>query len=132
LISQQVLLVVGTADKVVGPAGSKTLAALIPGAWLAQFKGGGHPTSRQLGGKHVRFLDHRGLQITASPGLALDFSSLMAKLKPGRQPWLINILDLSIILFDRVIVAPAGNPNRWQAGRSICGEFSKYSAWFWF
>jgi len=31
LISQQVLLVVGTEDKVVGPAGSKTLATLIPG-----------------------------------------------------------------------------------------------------
>ena len=47
LIRQQVLLVVGTADTVVGPAGSKTLATLIPGAWLAQFKGGGHPLMRE-------------------------------------------------------------------------------------
>ncbi len=47
LITQQVMLVVGTADKVVGPAGSKTLATLIPGAWLAQFKNGTHILMRE-------------------------------------------------------------------------------------
>jgi len=47
LITQQVMLVVGTADTVVGPAGSKTLATLIPGAWLAQFKGGTHSLMRE-------------------------------------------------------------------------------------
>ncbi|MEW6659480.1 MAG: alpha/beta hydrolase [Thermodesulfobacteriota bacterium] len=54
LITQQVLLIVGTADKVVGPAGSKTLATLIPGAWLAQFKGGGHPLMREAPGEFTR------------------------------------------------------------------------------
>jgi len=54
LISQQVLLVVGTNDKVVGPAGSKTLAALIPGAWLAQFKGGGHPLMHEAPGEFTK------------------------------------------------------------------------------
>ena len=47
LITQQVLLVVGTADTVVGPAGSKTLATMIPGAWLAQFKNGTHSLMRE-------------------------------------------------------------------------------------
>lgn len=47
LITQQVLLVVGTADEVVGLSGSKTLAARIPGAWLAQFKNGGHALMRE-------------------------------------------------------------------------------------
>ncbi|MFZ5452097.1 MAG: alpha/beta fold hydrolase [Thermodesulfobacteriota bacterium] len=46
-ITQQVLLVVGTADQVVGVSGSKTLAAKIPGAWLAQFKNGGHALMRE-------------------------------------------------------------------------------------
>lgn len=54
LISQQVLLVVGTNDKVVGPAGSKTLATLIPGAWLAQFKGGGHPLMHEAPGAFTK------------------------------------------------------------------------------
>lgn len=54
LITQQVLLVVGTNDKVVGPAGSKTLATLIPGAWLAQFKNGGHSLMRESPGEFTR------------------------------------------------------------------------------
>jgi len=42
LIANQVLLLVGTADTVVGIESSKTIAAAIPGAWLAQFKNGTH------------------------------------------------------------------------------------------
>ncbi len=42
LINNQVMLVVGTADNVVGTDSSKTLAAAIPGAWLVQFKGATH------------------------------------------------------------------------------------------
>ena len=36
------MFLVGTADKVVGTESSKTLAKLIPGAWLVQFKNGTH------------------------------------------------------------------------------------------
>ncbi|WP_300157015.1 alpha/beta hydrolase [Solidesulfovibrio sp.] len=42
LIKNQVMLLVGTADTVVGTKGSKILAGLIPGAWLVQFKNGTH------------------------------------------------------------------------------------------
>ena len=42
LIQNQVLLVVGTSDTVVGVDSSATLASLIPGAWLVQFKNGSH------------------------------------------------------------------------------------------
>lgn len=42
LIRNQVMLLVGTADNVVGVESSKTLAGLIPGAWLVQFKNGTH------------------------------------------------------------------------------------------
>ena len=41
-IDNQVMLVVGTADNVVGTDSSKTLASAIPGAWLVQFKGATH------------------------------------------------------------------------------------------
>lgn len=41
-IKNQVMLLVGTADMVVGTKSSKVLAGLIPGAWLVQFKGGTH------------------------------------------------------------------------------------------
>lgn len=41
-IKNQVMLLVGTADTVVGAKSSKVLAGLIPGAWLVQFKGGTH------------------------------------------------------------------------------------------
>lgn len=41
-IKNQVMLLVGTADTVVGTESSKTLAKLIPGAWLVQFKNGTH------------------------------------------------------------------------------------------
>jgi pimeloyl-ACP methyl ester carboxylesterase len=42
LIKNQVMLLVGTADTVVGTKSSKILGSLIPGAWLVQFKGGTH------------------------------------------------------------------------------------------
>lgn len=42
LIKNQVMLLVGTADNIVGVESSKTLARLIPGAWLVQFKNGTH------------------------------------------------------------------------------------------
>jgi pimeloyl-ACP methyl ester carboxylesterase len=42
LIANQVMLVVGTSDTVVGIESSKTLASAIPGAWLVQFKNGTH------------------------------------------------------------------------------------------
>jgi pimeloyl-ACP methyl ester carboxylesterase len=42
LIANQVMLVVGTADTVVGTESSKTIASAVPGAWLVQFKKGTH------------------------------------------------------------------------------------------
>ena len=42
LIKNQVMFLVGTSDTVVGAESSKTLAKLIPGAWLVQFKNGTH------------------------------------------------------------------------------------------
>jgi pimeloyl-ACP methyl ester carboxylesterase len=42
LVENQVMLLVGTADTIVGAQSSKTLAGLIPGAWLVQFKNGTH------------------------------------------------------------------------------------------
>lgn len=42
LIKNQVMLLVGTEDNIVGAESSKTLASLIPGAWLVQFKNGTH------------------------------------------------------------------------------------------
>ncbi len=42
LITNQVMLVVGTADTVVGIESSKTIASAIPGAWLVQFKKATH------------------------------------------------------------------------------------------
>lgn len=41
-IKNQVMLLVGTADTIVGTKSSKILADLIPGAWLVQFKNGTH------------------------------------------------------------------------------------------
>lgn len=41
-IPNQVLLLVGTADPVVGSDSSKVIAAAIPGAWLVQFKNASH------------------------------------------------------------------------------------------
>lgn len=41
-ISNQVMLVIGTSDDVVGVESSKKLASAIPGAWLVQFKKGTH------------------------------------------------------------------------------------------
>ncbi len=42
LIQNSVMLLVGTDDKVVGTQSSITLASLIPGAWLVQFKNATH------------------------------------------------------------------------------------------
>ncbi|MFH0919530.1 MAG: alpha/beta hydrolase [Fibrobacterota bacterium] len=42
LIHNQVMLMVGTSDTVVGVESSKTIAAAIPGAWLVQFKNATH------------------------------------------------------------------------------------------
>ena len=42
LIANQVMIVVGTSDTVVGVESSKTLASAIPGAWLVQFKNATH------------------------------------------------------------------------------------------
>ena len=41
-IGNDVMLIVGTADQVVGTDSSKMLAAAVPGAWLVQFKGATH------------------------------------------------------------------------------------------
>jgi pimeloyl-ACP methyl ester carboxylesterase len=41
-ITNQVMLIVGTADTVVGTESSKTIASAIPGAWLVQFKKATH------------------------------------------------------------------------------------------
>lgn len=41
-VTNPVMLVVGTADKVVGAESSKTLASTIPGAWLVQFTNASH------------------------------------------------------------------------------------------
>jgi pimeloyl-ACP methyl ester carboxylesterase len=41
-VTNPVMIVVGTADTVVGVESSKTLATTIPGAWLIQFKNGTH------------------------------------------------------------------------------------------
>jgi len=42
LITNQVMIVVGTSDTVVGVESSKTIASAIPGAWLVQFKNATH------------------------------------------------------------------------------------------
>jgi pimeloyl-ACP methyl ester carboxylesterase len=42
IITNQVMIVVGTSDTVVGVESSKTIASAIPGAWLVQFKKGTH------------------------------------------------------------------------------------------
>ena len=42
LISNPVMLIVGTSDSMVGVESSKTLASAIPGAWLVQFKNASH------------------------------------------------------------------------------------------
>jgi len=46
-INNQVMLIVGTSDTIVGVEGSKMLAAAIPGAWLVQFKGATHSLMRE-------------------------------------------------------------------------------------
>jgi len=46
-ITNQVMLIVGTSDSIVGVKSSKMLASAIPGAWLVQFKNGTHFLIRQ-------------------------------------------------------------------------------------
>jgi pimeloyl-ACP methyl ester carboxylesterase len=52
----QVLLLVGTADTVVGTESSKTLAATIPGAWLVQFKNASHGLVLEMPNEFLRLV----------------------------------------------------------------------------
>lgn len=70
-IRNQVMLLVGTADAVVGTKSSKTLASLIPGAWLVQFKNGTH---------HLQFEAPAAFTQIVLTFLALD------ETVPARQP----------------------------------------------
>lgn len=56
LIQNQVMLLVGTADTVVGTESSKTLAGLIPGAWLVQFKNGTHHLQHEAPAEFARIV----------------------------------------------------------------------------
>ncbi len=56
LIKNQVMLLVGTADTVVGTESSKTLAKLIPGAWLVQFKNGTHHVQHEAPSEFARIV----------------------------------------------------------------------------
>jgi len=47
-VNTPVLLVSGTADRVNGTEGSKTLANTIPGAWLVQFRNGGYKLVQEV------------------------------------------------------------------------------------
>jgi pimeloyl-ACP methyl ester carboxylesterase len=55
-VTNQVMLLVGTADAVVGVNSSKTLAAAIPGAWLVQFKKGTHPLMNEAPAEFARIV----------------------------------------------------------------------------
>lgn len=60
-ITNQVMLLVGTADNIVGVESSKEIASAIPGAWLVQFKNGTHllmnEAPRAVAGIVLTFLD---------------------------------------------------------------------------
>lgn len=56
LVTNQVMFLVGTSDTVVGVEGSKTLAAVIPGAWLVQFKNGTHGVMGETPGEFGRIV----------------------------------------------------------------------------
>ena len=60
-VTNQVMLLVGTADNIVGLEGSKAIASAIPGAWLVQFKNGTHEliheAPREFGRIVLTFLD---------------------------------------------------------------------------
>jgi pimeloyl-ACP methyl ester carboxylesterase len=55
-ITNQVMLIVGTADAVVGIESSKTLASAIPGAWLVQFKNGSHGVMSEAPAEFARIV----------------------------------------------------------------------------
>ena len=61
-ISQDTLIVTGTDDLILSSANSKMLIQQIPGAWLTQFKDGGHGLMSQyperLGAVVNTFLDN--------------------------------------------------------------------------
>ncbi len=63
-ITNQVLLVIGTADTVVDLESSKALAAAIPGAWLIQFKNASHRLMLEAPGEFAKavlaFLETNG------------------------------------------------------------------------
>ncbi len=55
-ITNSVLLVVGTADTVVGMESSKVLACAIPGAWLVQFKNASHHLMFEAPGEFAKIV----------------------------------------------------------------------------
>lgn len=56
LITNQVMLLVGTCDLVVGIESSKTLATAIPGAWLVQFKNGTHDVMSEVPTEFIKIV----------------------------------------------------------------------------
>ena len=56
LIHNQVLLLVGTSDSVVGAEPSKTLASAIPGAWLVQIRNASHSLMQEMPVEFVRIV----------------------------------------------------------------------------
>jgi pimeloyl-ACP methyl ester carboxylesterase len=70
------MLVVGTADDVVGAESSKILASAIPGAWLVQFKGATHhlmyETPTGFSAAALTFFDtDETVAVTARPGASV-------------------------------------------------------------
>jgi pimeloyl-ACP methyl ester carboxylesterase len=55
-IENQVMVVVGTADTVVGIADSKTLASTIPGVWLVQFRNATHHLMDEVPAEFARIV----------------------------------------------------------------------------
>lgn len=55
-IANQVLLVIGTGDTVVGVESAKTMATAIPGAWLVQFKKATHLLMNEVPGEFARIV----------------------------------------------------------------------------
>jgi pimeloyl-ACP methyl ester carboxylesterase len=56
LITNPVMLIVGTSDTVVGVESSKTIASAIPGAWLVQFKNGTHQVMGEAPAEFARIV----------------------------------------------------------------------------
>jgi pimeloyl-ACP methyl ester carboxylesterase/predicted secreted protein len=57
LITNQVLLIVGTSDATVGIESSITMASAIPGAWLVQFKKGTHHLMYEAPAEFARIVE---------------------------------------------------------------------------